>query len=204
MRAVRAAGVGDARVLDALRRTPRAEFVPAESAPEAYADRPLPIGHGQVTTQPSLSAVMLAGLALTGVEHVLEVGTGLGFQTALLARLATDVVSIEPWPDLAAEARCTLRRLGFPNVTVLVGDGSGGVPRYAPYDAIIVSAAFPEVPAPLADQLRPGGRLVQPLGPGGREEVVLFDSADGLRRRKILTGAHFVRLYGRYGFPRER
>ena len=117
-------------------------------------------------------AVMTRELVLSGTERVLEVGTGLGFQTALLARLAASVVSIERWPDLAAQARRNLARQGIGNVQVLAGDGSCGLPGRAPYDAILVSAAFPAVPAPLAAQLRAGGRLVQPIGPGGTAEAI--------------------------------
>jgi len=200
--AVRVAGISDSRVLEAVRATPRALFVPAENAAGAYSDAPVLIGHGQVTTQPSLSARMVEALGLVGDERVLEIGTGLGFQTALLARLAAEVVSIERWPDLAEQARGNLARCGIDNVELLVGDGSGGVPARAPYAAIVVSAAFPEVPPPLAEQLQLGGRLVQPIGPGGYEDVVLFHrSTRGLERRKVLTAARFVRLHGRYGFP---
>jgi protein-L-isoaspartate(D-aspartate) O-methyltransferase len=202
VRAVREAGVTDERLLQAVRETPRAAFVPTGHRAHAYDDVPLPIGHAQVTTQPSLSAMMIDGLGLSGDEHVLEIGTGLGFQTALLARLAADVVTIELWPDIAEEARRNLARQGIRNVEPRVGDGSGGAPDRAPYDGIIVSAAFLEVPAPLAGQLRPGGRLVQPVGPGGPDQVVSFlRTATGLERERILTPAHFVRLRGRYGFP---
>lgn len=162
---------------------------------------PIPIAHGQVTTQPSLSATMIEGLALTGREHVLEVGTGLGYQTALLARMAADVVSVELWPDLVRAARRNLARQGIRNAQVLVGDGSR-VPEHAPYDAVIVSAAFPTVPTPLVEQLRLGGRLVQPIGSGGREEVVLFErTVIGLEPLRVLTLARFVRLHGRHGYP---
>ncbi|GAB3979513.1 protein-L-isoaspartate(D-aspartate) O-methyltransferase [Actinoallomurus acanthiterrae] len=202
LRAVRAAGIRDERVIEAVRMTPRAAFVPADHAAAAYFDMPIEIGHGQVTTQPSLSARMIEGLGLEGDEHVMEIGTGHGFQTALLARLAADVVSIEWWPDLARQARQNLARQGIDNVDVLAGDGSGGVPDRAPYDAIVVSAAFPEVPAPLVEQLRLDGRLVQPIGPGGQENVVLFQRvATGLDPQRVLTPASFVRLHGRYGFP---
>lgn len=201
VRAARAAGVGDERLLRAVRATPRAAFVPAVHRADAYRDVPLPIGHGQVTTQPSLSAMMIDGLGLNGDEHVLEIGTGLGFQTALLAALAADVVTVEMRPDIAEGARRNLAGQGLRNIELRVGDGSGGVPDRAPYDAVVVSAAFPEVPAPLVAQLRPGGRLVQPIGSGGREQVVSFlRTARGLEPRRTLTPACFVRLRGRYGF----
>jgi len=202
--AILAEGIHDPAVVEAVRTVPRAGFVPPELAGRASIDRPLPIPHRQVTTQPSLVARMVEALGLTGSERVLEIGTGYGWQTALLARLAGRVWSVERWPDLAETARANLERHGAGNVEVVVGDGSGGLPEHAPYDAIIVSAAFPEVPGPLAEQLAPGGRLVQPLGPGGQEEVVLFERTPaGLERRRFLTGAHFVRLYGKHGFPAE-
>jgi protein-L-isoaspartate(D-aspartate) O-methyltransferase len=201
VRAARAFGVRDPRLLAAIRETLRAGFVPPELAARAYADSPLPIPHGQVTTQPSLVAAMVEALGLAGVEAVLEVGTGLGWQTALLARLAATVWSVERFADLAEDARANLVRHGIRNATVVVGDGTLGLPEAAPFDAILVAAAFPSVPEPLADQLAEGGRLVQPLGPGGNDEVVLFEkSAGSLVRRKSVTGAHFVRLTGAHGF----
>jgi protein-L-isoaspartate(D-aspartate) O-methyltransferase len=144
--AARAAGIGDARVLAAISATPRAGFVPGDYVTAAYRDEPIPIGHRQVTTQPSLSARMIEGLHLQSGDRVLEIGTGLGFQTALLARLAARVISIERWPDLADQARRNLARHGLGNAQVLAGDGSRGLPEGAPYDAILVSAAFPQVP----------------------------------------------------------
>ena len=200
--AARTVGVADPLVLDAVRHTPRAAFVPAAYRDRAYDDAPVPIPRHQVTTQPSLCAVMIAALRLDGAQQVLEVGTGYGYQTALLARLAARVVSVEIWPDLAEQARRNLLAQGIGNVVVVAGDGSQGVPGHAPFDAIVVSAAFPRVPQPLAAQLRTGGRLVQPVGPGGAEDVVLYEKdAGGLRRVRTLTEASFVRLHGRYGFP---
>ncbi len=197
-----AAGVADPLVLDAIRHTRRAAFVPAAYSDRAYEDRPLPIPRHQVTTQPSLCAMMIAALRLDGTQQVLEVGTGYGYQAALLARLAARVISIEVWPDLAEQARRNLAAQSAANVVVLVGDGSEGAPDHAPFDAVVVSAAFPRVPPPLAAQLRTGGRLVQPVGPGGAEDVVLYEKdADGLRQVRVVAGANFVRLRGRYGFP---
>ncbi len=202
VRALRAAGIKDERVLEAVRATPRAGYVPAGQVTDAYRDVPVAIGHGQVTTQPSLSAMMIESLGLAGSEHVLEIGTGLGYQTALLARLAGDVVTVETRPDLARQARGNLAGHGVRNVELRVGDGSGGVPDRAPYDAVVVSAAFTRVPEPLAAQLRVSGRLVQPIGPGGHEQVVCFvRTASGLEQLHVVTAARFVRLQGRYGFP---
>ena len=201
-RAVSAAGVRDPRVLEALRAVPRANFVPPDLAARAYLDLPLPIPHDQVTTQPSLSAKMIEALGLSGAERVLEVGTGYGFQTALLAHLSGFVWSIERWPDVADTASGNLARHGVRNVEVVAGDGTKGLPEHAPYGAILVSAAFPSVPPPLAQQLAVGGRLVQPIGSGGAEAVILFEKdCEGLARRHTITGAHFVRLYGAHAFP---
>ena len=201
MDAVRAAGVRDERLLAAFAAVPRAEFVPPALADLAYADRPLPIPHDQVTTQPSLVARMVEALALGGDENVLEIGAGYGFQTALLARLARFVWSVERFGDMAETARANLARHGTDNAAVVVGDGTEGLPRHAPFDAIVVAAAFPRVPPPLVEQLAEGGRLVQPLGWGGREEVVLFSKGPaGLERDATVTAAHFVRLYGRHAF----
>jgi protein-L-isoaspartate(D-aspartate) O-methyltransferase len=145
---------------------------------------------------------MLEALDLTGDEHALEVGTGLGYQTALLATLAGSVVSVERFADLAAEARENLERQGIDTVDVIVGDGTRGWPPSAPYDAIILSAAFPRVPPPLVEQLREDGRLVQPIGRGGADDVVLFHrTAAGLRRVRRICPARFVRLVGELGYP---
>jgi protein-L-isoaspartate(D-aspartate) O-methyltransferase len=200
-----ATGVRDTRVLEALRAVPRSAFVPAQLVELAEVDEPLPIPHGQVTTQPSLVAKMVEALALEGSERVLEVGTGYGWQTAILGRLARRVFSVERHADLAETARASLARFAVENVDVVVGDGSEGLPEHAPFDAVLVSAAFPRVPSPLADQLAEGGRLVQPIGRGGSEEVTLFERKAGeLVARRGVTGARFVPLVGRHGFPPER
>jgi protein-L-isoaspartate(D-aspartate) O-methyltransferase len=199
--AARASGVEGELLLEAIAAVPRVEFVPPELAGYAYHDQPLPIPHGQVTTQPSLVAQMVAALELSPSDRVLEIGTGFGWQTALLARLAGEVWSVERWDDIARVARTHLERQGVDNATVVVGDGSAGLPEHAPYDGILVAAAFPQVPAPLAEQLAEGGRLVQPIGVGGAEEVVLFERRAGnLARRRRVTLAHFVRLVGEHGF----
>jgi protein-L-isoaspartate(D-aspartate) O-methyltransferase len=199
---LQAEGIRDRRVLAAFRAVPRALFVPAEAVGQAYLDEPIRIPRGQVTTQPSLIAAMVAALGLTGGERVLEVGTGLGFQTAILARLARQVVSIERSTDLAAQARDNLAAVGVGRVTVVVGDGTLGVPEHAPYQAIVVSAASPWVPGPLVEQLTDGGRLVHPVGPGGHEQVTAFSrQADRLVVEARLVSARFVPLVGAYGTP---
>jgi protein-L-isoaspartate(D-aspartate) O-methyltransferase len=201
---LQAEGIRDRRVLAAFRAIPRALFVPAEAVGQAYLDEPIRIPRGQVTTQPSLIAAMVAALGLTGGERVLEVGTGLGFQTAILARLARQVVSIERLADLAAQARANLAAAGVGRVTVVVGDGTLGVPEHAPYQAIVVSAASPWVPGPLVEQLTDGGRLVHPVGPGGHEQVTAFSrQADRLVVDARLVPARFVPLVGAYGTPAQ-
>ena len=200
VQALRAAGIQDRRVLDAFRAVPRVGFLPPGAAGQAYLDAPIRIPHGQVTTQPSLIARMVAALGLTGSERVLEVGTGLGFQTAILAQLAGEVVSVERFADLAAQAQANLAAAGLARVTVVVGDGTLGVPRHAPYQAIVVAAASPSVPVPLIEQLAPGGRLVHPVGPGGREQVTAFHKeTDRLVTDARLTAAYFVPLVGAHG-----
>jgi protein-L-isoaspartate(D-aspartate) O-methyltransferase len=202
VRVLHAAGTRDRRVLAAFRAVPRTRFVPAAAARHAYLDAPIRIPHGQVTTQPSLIATMVAALGLTGSERVLEVGTGLGFQTAILARLARRVVSVERFADLATQARANLTAAGVGGVTVVVGDGTLGVPEHAPYQAIVVAVAAPRVPGPLVDQLVDGGRLVHPVGPGGREDVTCFSRQAGrLVAEARLVAARFVPLVGVHGAP---
>ena len=203
--ACRAQGIADQRVLDAFRRVRREDFVPPEWVGQAYRDRPVPIPHGQVTTQPSLVARMVASLRLRGDERVLEVGTGWGFQTAILATLAAQVFSIERFADLAERAELNLRGAGIRNAAVVVGDGTLGLSEEAPFQGIVVSAAAPQVPDPLVEQLADGGRITHPLGFGGDEVVTIFRK-DGDRLVPNPPGipAHFVRLVGEHGLANER
>lgn len=203
VRSLEAQGIEDPRVLDAFRDVRRGLFVRGEDVDEAYEDEPLPIGHEQVTTQPSLIARMVEALELRGGERVLEVGTGLGFQTAILARLCREVFSIERFEDLAARASRNLRAAGIANVFVFVSDGTLGLPEHAPYDAIVIAAAAPEVPRPLVEQLAEGGRLVHPLGPSGDERVTAYRKQDGeLQVSRRVAHAYFVPLIGAHGVER--
>jgi protein-L-isoaspartate(D-aspartate) O-methyltransferase len=203
--AARNAGVRDPRVLEALAAVPRAAYVPEGFEAAADDDRPIPIGGGQVTTQPSLVATMVEALELRGDECVLEIGTGLGYQAAVLARLARLVWTVERRAELAELARANLAAAGVSNAHVVAGDGSGGLSGRGPYDAIAVAAAHPRVPSPLVRQLAVGGRLVQPIGPSGAEDVTLFRrAADGrLVRERSIVRAYFVPLYGRHGFGED-
>lgn len=202
--ALRERGIRNKRVLEAFQRVRREYFVPREWIDIAYLDQPIPIPHGQVTTQPSLIAQMVEALRLTGRERVLEVGTGLGFQTAILSVLAREVVSIERFSELAEQAERNLQAANIKGVTIVVGDGTQGLPQRAPFDGIIVSAAAPEVPQPLIEQLAEGGRIVHPLGPGGREIVTVFRKQQGrLVKEADLTPACFVPLVGAYGLTAE-
>ena len=198
---LRARGIRDERLLEAMERVPRHEFVPESSRPLAYEDHPLPIGEGQTVSQPYIVAVTIDALALEPANVVLEVGTGSGYQTALLAELAKFVYSIERHSQLAAQAQSTLRRLGYSNVMVLVGDGSKGLPECAPYDAIVVSAAAPSVPRPLFQQLREGGRLVVPVGPPEVQRLELLRKQGGQPLVSMLEGCRFVPLIGDEGYP---
>jgi protein-L-isoaspartate(D-aspartate) O-methyltransferase len=193
--AIRREGVRDPRVLDAFQRVARSHFVPRETVNLADLDEPIPIGHHQVTTQPSLVARMVEALELSGDERVLEIGTGLGYQAAILGTLAREVYSVERLRDLAVQARDNLQAAGLQNVVVLVGDGTLGLPEHAPYDTIVVAAAAPVVPPALVEQLTEGGRLVQPMGPGGNEIVTKFRKQGGrLVLEANVVGARFVPL----------
>lgn len=167
-------GIRDPRLLAAYRRVPRSTFVPREWAHLSYLDVPVPIGHDQVTSQPSLIALMVDALRLDGRERVLEVGTGLGFQTAILAMMCREVYSIEWFAALAEQARRNLETAQIRNAFVVAGDGTLGLPEHAPYDGIITCAAAARVPDALVRQLVDGGRLVHPRGPSGNEEVLAY------------------------------
>jgi protein-L-isoaspartate(D-aspartate) O-methyltransferase len=202
VRALQEFGVRDPRVLAAFRRVPRERFVPAGSEAAAPIDQPIRIGRGQVTTQPSLVGRMVEALRLEPSARVLEIGTGFGYQTAILAELAGEVHSIERFEELAQVARTNLANAGYTGIEVVVRDGTLGDPDHAPFDGIVVSAAALEVPQPLADQLADGGRLVIPIGPGGDDEVISFQLRDDeLAQVSRLCHAYFVPLVGRHGLP---
>ncbi|MFY9562470.1 MAG: protein-L-isoaspartate(D-aspartate) O-methyltransferase [Terriglobales bacterium] len=187
-------GVRDLRVLEAMREVPRHEFVPESLGDDAYEDHPLPIGAGQTISQPYIVAVMLQHLALRPTDRVLEVGTGSGYVTALLAWMCAEVYSVERHPPLAAAAQATLERLGYSNVKVRVGDGTLGWPEYAPFDAILVSAAASEIPRALFVQLREDGRMVVPVGPPSSQELQLIRKVTGQAEVQVLEGCRFVPL----------
>jgi protein-L-isoaspartate(D-aspartate) O-methyltransferase len=191
---LRARGIRDEGLLRAMATVPRHEFVEPRYRDQAYEDHPLPIGAGQTVSQPYIVALMLEILQLEPSSKVLEIGTGSGYLTALLARLSAHVYSVERHPQLAREAEDTLSRLGFSNITVLVGDGSKGLPEHAPFDAIVVSAAASQIPAPLLDQLREGGRMIIPVGPSEAQELQLIQKREGKPLITVLEGCRFVPL----------
>jgi protein-L-isoaspartate(D-aspartate) O-methyltransferase len=197
---LRADGIRDQRVLDALGRVPREEFVPAGQVEQAYRNSALPIGEGQTISQPFVVGLMTRELGLTGTERVLEVGTGSGYQTTILAELAGHVVTVERHPALLERARKILDRLGYRNVEPHVSNGTLGWPAGAPYDRVIVTAAGPDVPQPLLDQLAPGGRLVIPVGSAEQQELVLLTREGGGFQRRTLGPVRFVPLVGRAGW----
>jgi len=193
-------GIHDPRVLDAMRKVPRHLFVDEALAAQAYADHPLPIGEKQTISQPYIVALMTEALGLEGHEKVLELGTGSGYQTAVLAELADRVFTIERIPSLLHRAREVLNSLGYRNVVYKVGDGTLGWPEEAPFDAILVSAGAPRVPQPLVDQLSMGGRLVLPVGDRLSQELVLVERVPEGIRKTTLGGCRFVDLVGKWGW----
>lgn len=197
---IRPRGVSDPRVLDAMMAVPRHLFVPAHLRDRAYDDRPLEIGHGQTISQPYIVALMTEMLELKPGDRVLEVGAGSGYQAAVLATLAAEIVSVERIPALAEEARARLQSLGFTRVQVVQGDGSLGYPEGAPYDAIVVTAGGPGMPEPLKEQLAEGGRLVCPVGPRDLQRLLkIVRTPDGFREEAGIN-CMFVPLIGREGW----
>jgi protein-L-isoaspartate(D-aspartate) O-methyltransferase len=187
-------GIRDLRVLAAMREVPRHEFIPEPLRADAYEDHPLPIGAGQTISQPYIVALMLQHLGLQAADRILEVGTGSGYVAALLSRMCAEVYSIERHAQLATLAEQTLQRLGYSNVKITVGDGSQGWPEYAPYDAILVSAATFEMPPALFAQLREGGRMILPVGSLLSQELQLIRKVGGQVVAELLEGCRFVPL----------
>jgi protein-L-isoaspartate(D-aspartate) O-methyltransferase len=187
-RQIRQRGVSDPRVLDALRKVPRERFVPADLVARAYDDNPLPIGLGQTISQPYIVAHMTEVLGVSPADKVLEIGTGSGYQAAVLAEVAREVYTVEIVPELAQRAAGVLRSLGYTNAHVRAGDGYAGWPEHAPFDRIMVTAAPEDIPGPLIEQLAPGGRLVIPVGPVGRTQwmTIVEKTPGGLVERRTI------------------
>ena len=201
---IRGKGIDDLGILQLFDRVPRHLFVPEGVWPRAYEDAPISIGYGQTASQPSLQALYLSTLDVTPDETVLEIGTGSGFLTGLLAFTADRVYSIERIRELSARARVALDRLRIKNVALMVGDGTIGWRKYAPFDVIVVSAASPSVPAALIDQLAEGGRLLIPVGTRERQELVLVRREDGEIHEEVMQGeCTFVPLLGRFAWASE-
>jgi protein-L-isoaspartate(D-aspartate) O-methyltransferase len=197
---IRAQGIDDPRVLAALARVPRHHFVPPAVVQRAYEDGALPIGYGQTISQPSLQALYLQTLEISPGAKVLEVGAGSGYQTALLAELSSNVYAVERIAELTQRAREVLDELGYTNVALVTKDGTTGWAKYAPYDSILVGAAAPGVPDALVEQLKPGGRLLIPVGDRNRQDLTLVRMTDEGTEETVITGCVFVPLIGRFGW----
>lgn len=199
---IRERGIDDLEVLRAFEEVPRHLFVPEAVLHRAYEDAPLPIGFGQTMSQPSIQALSLKLVDIQPTDRVLEIGTGSGFQTALLSRLAANVYSVERIRALSVRARAILDSLRIMNVALLVGDGTIGWSRYAPYDAILVTASAPSVPPALLEQLAPGGRLLIPIGDRDGQRLTLFRRSTGsMVESEEITDCAFLPLIGRFGWP---
>ncbi|MGO9020065.1 MAG: protein-L-isoaspartate(D-aspartate) O-methyltransferase [Syntrophobacteraceae bacterium] len=197
---IAARGVHDERVLEAMRKVPRHLFLDEALRDQAYSDHPLPIAENQTISQPYIVGLMTESLELNGSEKVLEIGTGSGYQSAILAELADRVFSIERYPELAYRANSILQKLGYKNIIVRVGDGSLGWPDDAPFDGIIVTAGTPKIPQPLVDQLKMDGRLVAPVGDRFGQDLMLVKRvAEGIKKTN-LGGVRFVNLVGKWGW----
>ena len=193
-------GIRNHRVLEAMRRVPRHLFVEEALQEQAYSDYPLPIGEKQTISQPYIVALMSEVLELKGDEKILEIGTGSGYQAAILAELADRVFSVERFPPLAYRASQILKKLGYQNILIRVADGSLGWPEEAPFDGIMVTAGTPKIPQPLTDQLRLGGRLVLPVGDRLSQELVLVERTPEGMRKTDFGGVRFVDLVGKWGW----
>jgi protein-L-isoaspartate(D-aspartate) O-methyltransferase len=197
---IRKRGIADERVLRAMRSVPRHEFVESHWKNVAYTDEPLPIGGGQTISQPYIVAVMCAAVHLESMEKVLEIGTGCGYQAAVLSCLAREVHTVEYREELASGARERLQRLGYGNIHVYCGDGSLGLAAFAPYDGIVVAAAAPHVPEPLAQQLTEGGRMIVPVGGEEHQVLLLLTKHGGKFSSERKEPCRFVPLLGRHGW----
>jgi len=200
---LRRRGISDSGVLGAMTAVPRHEFVAGELRSRAYEDVPLPIGGGQTISQPYIVAAMTAALHLEPGDRVLEIGTGCGFQAAVLSLLAKEVFTIERRPELASAASATLARLGYANAHAHCGDGTLGLPDFAPFDAILVAAAAPSVPKPLLLQLAEGGRMILPVGDTEHQELQLIEKHGDTFPTKMLEGCRFVPLVGYHGWQEQ-
>jgi protein-L-isoaspartate(D-aspartate) O-methyltransferase len=193
-------GISDKNVLEAFRKVPRHYFVPDELQDRSYDDYPLPIGSHQTISQPYMVALMTQSLGLKGGERVLEIGTGSGYQTAILAEIAKEVYSVERIAELSGHAKKILDNIGYKNITLEVGDGTLGWPEHAPYDSIIVTAGAPGVPESLAAQLKDGGRLVIPIGSGFTQVLTVVEKRGGQLKTEEACGCAFVPLIGKEGW----
>lgn len=196
-------GIRSPRVLAAMAWVPREWFLSRDLEPDAYRDGPLPIGNGQTISQPFIVALMTEALGLSRRHRILEIGTGSGYQTAVLAHLVRHVFTIERLPDLLVEAEVRFERLGLGNITTRLGDGAPGWPEMAPFDGVIVTAAAPRVPEPLLAQVAPGGRIVVPIGDQTEQELVILVREAGGWRERSGGGVRFVPLVSRLAFPAE-
>lgn len=196
-------GISDKAVLNVFSKVERDRFIPEELKVSAYADYPVPIGEGQTISQPFIVALMTESLGLSGTERVLEIGSGSGYQTAILAELAREVYSIERFDGLGERAKRVLDELGYKNIKIKIGDGTLGWPEEAPFDRIIITAASPQIPLPLSEQLKEGGRMVLPLGESFSQVLTLVGKVDGKLNSKDICGCVFVPLVGEYGCKKE-
>jgi protein-L-isoaspartate(D-aspartate) O-methyltransferase len=199
---LRRRGIGDAAVLAAMLVVPRHEFVPRELRSRAYEDLPLPIGSGQTISQPYIVAAMTLALRLQPADRALEIGTGLGYQAAILSHMAKEIFTIERQPELASTASEKLASLGYTNVHVHCGDGTLGLPEFAPFNAILVAAAAPAVPQPLLAQLAEGGRIIIPVGDADNQELELIEKHAGKFSTRTMEGCRFVPLVGHHAWQK--